>query len=74
MSDTRKIVTARITPPLRFGDMAKIHVKHENSNTEELLFSYFADEIYFSPSELVGLTVDQANRLYHEKDVAYLRS
>lgn len=74
MADNRKIVAARITPPLRFGDMAKIHVKYENSDTEELLFSYFADEIYFSTSELIGLTVGQANRLYHEKDVAYLQS
>jgi hypothetical protein len=77
VSDTRKIVSARITTPSRlgqFGDMAKIHVKFENSDTEELLFSYFHDEISFTSQELIGLTVDEAEQLRHKKDVAYLRS
>jgi hypothetical protein len=75
--DNRKIIAARITTPSRlgqFGDMAKIHVKFENSDTEELLFSYFHDEITFSSSELVGRTVDEAEQLRHKKDVAYLQS
>jgi hypothetical protein len=74
MSDNRKIVAARITTPQSFGDMAKIHVKFEGSDTEELLFSYFHDEITFSSSELVGLTVDESEQLRHKKDVAYLRN
>jgi len=72
---SRKIVAARITTPQSFGDMAKIYVRFDNGdNAEALLFSYFADEIMFSSSELVGLTVDEAEQLRHKKDVAYLRS
>lgn len=67
------ITAVRITPPQQFGDMAHIHVKLAG-NDESLLFSYFADEINFSPAELLGLTVAQANELRHKKDVAYLQS
>jgi hypothetical protein len=74
MSDNRKIISARIETPIRFGDMAKIHVKFEGNDAEELLFSYFHDEITFSSLELIGLTVDEAEQLRHKKDVAYLRS
>lgn len=75
MTDSRKIVAARITTPQSFGDMAKIYVTFDNGDpAEALLFSYFADEIMFSSAELVGLTVEQANELRHKRDVAYLRS
>lgn len=74
VSDTKRIVNVRLEPPRKFGDMAKVFADLAGSDGEELLFSYFADEISFTPAELVGLTVEQANRLYHEKDVAYLRS
>jgi hypothetical protein len=38
------------------------------------LFRYYHDEISFHPSEFVGLTREQAMRLYAEKDIAYLKS
>lgn len=41
---------------------------------EYKIFSYYPDEITFTESELIGLTGDEAIRLYHRKDVAYLRS
>jgi len=42
--------------------------------SEKLLFRYFWDELYFAESEFVGLTEEQAHDLFHEKDIAYLRS
>lgn len=42
--------------------------------TSTRLFSYYIDELSFSSAELVGLTVEQACRLRHARDVAYLRS
>ena len=45
-----------------------------SDNSEEFLFSYFDDEIYFDESELIGLTEEEAHDLFHRKDVAYLRS
>ncbi len=38
------------------------------------LFSYYPDEISFSPSEFIGLTEDEARQLRHKKDVRYLQS
>jgi hypothetical protein len=70
----RKILAVDIVPPAKFGDMAAVFAKTEGSTEMVKLFSYFHDEISFTSAELIGLTVDQANRLYHEKDVAYLRS
>jgi len=68
-----KIVSARITPPAGFGDMAKVFVTLENG--EELkAFDYFDDELSFSTQEFVGKTLAQACDLRHQKDVAYLRS
>ncbi len=38
------------------------------------LFDYYDDELSFTPSEFVGLTVQQAHDLFRKKDVAYLQS
>lgn len=35
---------------------------------------YYPDELHFDESEFVGLTIEQAKKLIHERDVAYLRS
>jgi hypothetical protein len=74
VTDSRKILAVDITPPAKFGDMACVFVKIEGAPETVKLFSYFADEITFSSSELIGLTVDEAEQLRHKKDVAYLRS
>lgn len=42
--------------------------------TEQELFRYYPDEVSFSEAEFVGLTVSEALRLWHRKDVAYLQS
>ena len=67
------ITSARITPsggltgppPVVFATVEGV---------EQRLFDYYPDEISFTPDEFVGLTVEQAHELRHEKDVAYLRS
>jgi hypothetical protein len=38
------------------------------------VFDYFWDEISFRAEEFVGLTEDEAHDLFHQRDVAYLRS
>lgn len=40
----------------------------------ECIGTYYADELYFSEDEFVGLTKREAKDLMHQKDVAYLRS
>lgn len=42
--------------------------------SQEDLFRYYHDEISFHPDEFIGLTREQALRLYTEKDIAYLKS
>lgn len=69
-----KIVSVEIKQPERFGDMAHVHVKLDDGTAKFVLFFYYPDEISFSATELLGLTVEQANELHHKKDVAYLQS
>jgi hypothetical protein len=56
-----------------FDPMPKVKVTYQDG-TEEELFSYYPDEISFSPHEFVGLTREQACELRTKKDVSYLRS
>lgn len=48
-------------------------VTKETPEPEEL-FGYFADEISFSESELIGLTKAEAHKLFLRKDKEYLQS
>jgi hypothetical protein len=72
---TMKITAARITAlPQKLCDpMPEVFATLEDGQ-EILLFSYYPDEISFTPSEFVGLTEAEARQLRHKKDVAYLRS
>lgn len=45
------------------------------SNDEvKVVFAWYADEISFSASEVIGLEEDECHKLFHERDIAYLRS
>jgi len=70
-----KIIKARITemPKSLFDPMPEVHVTTEDGK-EQMLFSFYPDEISFSASEFVGLTLDEARALKGKKDRAYLRS
>jgi hypothetical protein len=50
-------------------------VKVQLSNGERMsLFTFYPDEISFTESEMIGLSVDQAKRRKFEKDVRFLQS
>lgn len=70
-----KITSAHITamPQSIFDPMPEVIVTLEDGSTRKL-FSYYPDEISFTASEFVGLSVAQAHELRHRKDVAYLQS
>lgn len=70
-----KITAAHITalPQSIFDPMPEVIVTLEDGSTRKL-FSYYPDEISFTASEFLGLTVAQAHELRHRKDVAYLQS
>jgi hypothetical protein len=70
-----KIISARITamPKSLFDPMPQVYVTLEDG-TEQFLYEYYPDEISFSPSEFVGLTIDEAKHLKFIKDRNYLQS
>jgi hypothetical protein len=70
-----KIKSARITkmPQSMFENMLKVLAAFEDG-TEKELFSYFPDEISFTPEEFIGLTEEEARSLKVNKDKAYLQS
>jgi len=70
-----KITSARITdmPKSFFDPMPQVHITMEDG-TEHMLFEYYPDEISFSPSEFVGLTITEAIHLKFKKDKNYLQS
>ena len=76
MSNNAKIITARITeqPQSIFDPMPEVWIKLEGSDTEQLLFSYYPDEISFSTKEFIGLTIEEAKKLKGKKDRVYLQS
>lgn len=41
---------------------------------KQFVFSWFDDEISFTPEEFVGLTIDEAHDLKQKRDIQYLRS
>jgi hypothetical protein len=55
-----------------YGDREAIAVMEDGS--EQFVFPWFRDELQFSKSELIGLTIEQARDLKQARDVAYLQS
>lgn len=51
-----------------------IFVKFEGDDEFQRLLSYYWDEISFTENEILGLTKDEAMKLYFDKDREYLRS
>lgn len=45
-----------------------------SDGTSKRLFQFYADEISFTEQEFIGLTVEQAGALRHNRDVMYLMS
>jgi hypothetical protein len=70
-----KIISARITamPKSFFDPMPQVYVTMEDG-TEQFLYEYYPDEIRFTPSEFLGLTIDEAKHLKFVKDKRFLQS
>ena len=71
----KKIKSARITalPQSFTDDMPQVWVILEGEENETYLFEYYPDEISFSSSEFIGLTISAANELKRSKIAAYIR-
>ena len=69
-----KIVDVQIGPmPTElFDPLPKVKVELEDG-TEKVLFQFYPDEVSFERDELLGLTEAEARRLFHDKDLQYLR-
>ena len=67
----RKIVKCRFEHA--HWEKSKVYAEYDDG-TSGLLMTYYPDELSFSEDELIGLTEEQAFKLKHDKDVAYLRS
>ena len=69
------IIKAKITamPQEMFDPMPKVIVTTTDGNEHEL-FEYYPDEINFSESEFLGLTLEQGRRLKYDKDLSFLKS
>lgn len=74
-----KITKVDITPMPRplpdgmFDPMPDVVATFDDESIKTL-FSFFPDELTFSPAEFVGLTAEEAIALRDEKDVTYMRS
>jgi hypothetical protein len=70
-----KIISANIGPypATIFEPSPMVSVTFENGTKKDLFF-FYPDELSFTESEFIGLTEEEARALFHQKDVAYLRS
>lgn len=72
----KKVTKCRITdqPKELFDPMPQVFVTLEGETEETFLFMYYPDEISFTPSELIGLTIDECRSLFTKKDKEFLLS
>jgi hypothetical protein len=63
----------RSMPEGMFDPMPEVVAIFEDGSTKRL-FSFFPDEVSFTPSEFVGLTEEEAHSLFQRKDTTYLRA
>lgn len=61
-----------IIPGMESGQMTVHATLEDGSETD--VFSYYTDELTFTAEEFVGLTVSEASKLFHDRDIAWLRS
>ncbi len=63
----------RPMPEGMFDPMPEVIATFEDGSTKNL-FSFYPDEVSFTPSEFIGLTEEEAHTLFQRKDTTYLRS
>ncbi len=66
----RRVNSVRFIPD---GLKLKVFALLDEGTSVEL-FRYYPDDLTFSAEELVGLTMAEAQELYHKKDQEYLQS
>jgi hypothetical protein len=71
----KKIKSVKITamPKTVLDPIPKVIATFEDDSVKEL-FSFYPDEISFTPEEFIGLTEAEAVSLKNKKDQDYLRS
>lgn len=71
-----RVVKCRITeqPKSLFDPIPRIYVTLEGTDEEIYLFSYYPDEVSFTESELIGLTIEECHTLFGKKDREFLKS
>ena len=75
MSKEAKIIKCEIRwIDYGFYKSPNVFVMYAGKEELEFLFNYYPDEISFTESEFIGLTHDEAMKLFYEKDMEYLRS
>ena len=72
---SKKIKSAKITAMPRYilDPIPKVIATFEDNSTKEL-FSFYPNEISFTPDEFIGLTEAEAVKLKNKKDLDYLQS
>jgi len=75
VSDTPAIITDCIITK-DWGDSGDMIVlaDMDKGATTVPIFHYYSDELHFHTWEFIGKTKAQAVRLFHQKDIEYLRS
>jgi len=68
-----KIVSVAITCTEGLGSMCSVAATTERGIVRKIC-NYFPDELTFCESDFIGLTVDEADALYHKCDIEYLQS
>ena len=63
----------RPMPEGMFDKMPSVYVTLSNGDSVDL-FEYYSDEISFSESEFIGLTVAEARNLKTHKDFIFIQS
>ena len=72
--ETPRIVSAEIKfPQTMFDGKAEVTAAFDTGE-KKVVLRYYSDELCFVPSDFVGLTEEEVGRLFHKRDVAYLRS
>lgn len=59
---------------INWGGSGRVMARFNGADEWLQVVSYYHDEITFSPEEVIGLTLGEVTKLYHEKDVRYLQS
>jgi hypothetical protein len=70
-----KVTSVKFVPSTRSNANGNIEVvaTFEDKSTGRL-FDFYDDEIRFTSGELIGKTKEEANRLFFDKDQAYLNT